>query len=201
MAITKQLPQEVLEVVAQKIGSRLGIFPNNAIFFSLGETEAPPRVDLGETFAIWSLPPDVLEEAANGIALPDIARQTGLWHHQIKSDQQALSYARFKPLGATPDSWSLRELLVSPLAEHINTAIDSLDDVPDSVEVRYLSLPAYQLDAFWLVDDPLIEDSKWNNQIVIIRAGESSTLKPLDVLSSEDFFRVLGQEDRGTGLR
>ena len=202
MANTKQLPDDVLEVVAQQIGERLGVFPNNSHFFPTSAGGPQPIVDLGESFEVWTLPPDALEELAAGCTLQDIARQTGFWHHQIRSDQQALSFARSKPLGATADSWSLRQLFVSSLAEEMARAIDWVEEnVPEGLGVRYLSLPIFQIDAFWLIADPTGPDFDWNDKIVIIRAGASSALKPLDVLSSQDFFEVLQKEDRGAGFR
>lgn len=204
MANTNQLPLDVLEVVAQQIGARLGNFShNNTLFPTESLSNEQPPVNLGETFEVWSLPPDALEEIAKGVDLSAVARQTGIWHHQIRSNNEARSFARSKPLGATADSWSLRELFVSPLAEHMSQAIDWVEaSVPANIEVRYLNLPHHQVDAFWLIAQPGGTDFKeWNNKIVIIRAGVSSALNSLDVLGSPDFFAVLEQEDRGGGLR
>lgn len=204
MANTNQLPLDVLEVVAQQIGARLGNFSHNETLFPTDAlSEEQPAVDLGETFEVWSLPPDALEEIAKGVDLSAVARQTGIWHHQIRTNNVAQSFARSKPLGATADSWSLRELFVSPLAEHMGKAIDWVEaNVPANTEVRYLNLPQHQVDAFWLLAQSDGPDFKeWNNKIVIIRAGVSSALNPLDVLSSPDFFGVLEKEDRGGGLR
>lgn len=200
MAITKKLPQDVLESVAQQIGTRLGLPSHTS---NLEASLAPPGLDLGETFEVWSLPPDALEEIANGIELSTVARQTGLWHHQIRSNQQARTFARSKPLGATPDSWSLRGLFVSSLAEQMSAAIDWIEtNVPANVEARYLSLPSRQLDAFWLVAEPNSpEFYDWNDKIVVIRAGASSALNSLEVMSSEELLQVLLEEDRGGGLR
>lgn len=203
MANTKQLPPEVLEVVAQQIGARLGIFPDDPNFFAAEASAAEPSLDLAESFEVWSLPPDALEEVANGLDLPDIARPTGVWHHQIRSNREARSFARSRPLGPTPDSWSVRELFVSSLAEDLSNAIDWVENnVPPNLEVRYLSSPPHQVDAFWLLAEPSSPlFTEWNNRVVIIRAGASSVLNSLEMLSSQDFFRVLQEEDRGAGLR
>jgi hypothetical protein len=203
LANTKQLPPEVLEVVAGQIGDRLGIFPNNSNFFAIDVDSPSPTVDLGETFEMWSVTPDALEEVARGVNLETVARQTGIWHHQVRSNREARSFARSRPLGATPDSWSLRELFVSPLAEQMSSAIDWIEkNAPAELEARYLSLPPLQVDAFWLLaapDSPHFDD--WNDKIVIIRAGASSDLNPLRVMSSQQLFNILREEGRGAGLR
>lgn len=205
MATTKQLPPEVLRTVANQIGERLGVFKEHPIsspFFTTGAGENRPQVDLGESFEVWTLPAGALDEFEKGLDLPQIARPTGYWHHQIRSDQQARSFARSKPLGSDPESWSLRELFVSPLAEEVGRAIDWIEErVPEDVKVTYLSVPQHQVEAFWLISDPASTQSvEWNNRILIISA-QSPRLSPLDLLSSRGFLTVLFEGRRGTGLR
>jgi hypothetical protein len=205
MANTKQLPPEVLRVVANQIGERLGVFQEDSISSHLlmtEEGEITHEVDLGESFEVWTLPAEALDEFENDLDLPQIARSTGYWHHQIRSDKKALSFARSKPLGSDPESWSLRELFVSPLAEKVERAIDWIEEMaPEDVEVRYLSVPQFQVEAFWHISDLTNPQSaEWNNRVLIISA-HSPRLSPLDLLSSREFLKVIYEGKRGTGLR
>lgn len=205
MATTKQLPPEVLKRVADQIGERLGVFKedaNSSLFFTPEAAETQPQVDLGESFQVWTLPADALDEFENGLDLPQIARPTADWHHQIRSDNQALSFARSKALGPDAESWSLRELFVSRLAEKIGLAIDWIEEnAPADVEVRYLSVPQHQVDAFWFITDPShTESAEWNNLVLIISA-RSPRLNSLDRLSSREFLTALHEGKRGAGLR
>lgn len=205
MATTKQLPPEVLRTVANQIGERLGDFEagSNSSPFSMTEgVETKPEVDLGESFEVWTLPAEARDEFERGLDLPQIARPTGDWHHQIRSDKQARSFARSKPLGSDPESWSLRELFVSPLAEEVARAINWVEEnAPADVEVRYLSVPQHQVDAFWFISDPAhTQSAEWNNRILIISA-QSPRLNPLTLLGSREFLTTVYEGKRGTGLR
>lgn len=200
MAHTKLLSPEVLAGIADQIGARLAGF-SDAVNANVAELETnASRIDLGETFELWTLPSDVRDEVARGLDLTRLARSSGLWHHQIRSNNEALSFARSKPLGATADSWSLREVFESPLAADISHAIDWIEaNVPDDVEVRLLTAPAYQVDAFWLIAaDPSPSYAEWNDRILIIRSARFTALQ---LLSAEEFLRGLLEERPGSGLR
>ena len=126
-----------------------------------------------------------------------LARPSGIWQHQIRVGTKTVGFAFSQPLGATPDSWSLRELFSSDSAGKIADAIDLIDQqVPDDVEARLLKIAYQQIDAFWFVG---ISNSEWHNQIMIVNsAARIPEFTFSTVLPSATFIEL--QVGKATGM-
>ena len=123
--------------------------------------------ELGESFALYSLGPDDIERGlAGGGDLTQLARATGRWHHQIKVDKKAVGFARSACEGEA--DFEVRQIYLSELAKYVDEAITWIDDYeaknPYDAEadpvVRLLTVPAYQVHAFWLCR-PGAEENTW----------------------------------------
>jgi|SRR5215216_3362319 len=202
MAITKTLPTDVLESIATQIGARLGPSPEGQPQFFRFDP-SPSRPEIGETFEVWKLIPDAIDEITKGnLDITRLTRRTGFWHHQLRDETRAFGFARSKPLGADPDTWSVRDIFMSELAAKIHMAISWVDkNIPDNqVEVRLLSMPAHQVEAFWFVSkDPRYAD-EWNDQLLIIHSRDAiEELGPK--IDSKSFLASLPRMPRGMGIR
>jgi hypothetical protein len=210
MASTKQLPADVLSVVADQIGVRIepkqGDTDGHTHFMTLdGGPLVDDKLNVGESFEAWRLVPDAIDAIAEGERNIDkLARRSGFWHHQIRKDKKPLGFARSKPLGPDASSWSVRDIFMSELASEIDEAIAKVDaaGIPDEIEVRLLSIPGQQVEAFWFVSDNSKGAKDWVNKLMIIR---SPTRIPqfefLKVLDAPDFLAALVTENRGMGVR
>jgi hypothetical protein len=212
MAVTEQLPADVLQSVAEKIRTRLGsptIQPEvlNA-FAAVGPAveadETPlPAVELAETFAVWTLGAEALQNAA-GAELAQLAQPTQRFHHQIKFAGEAKAFARTLPLGEDAQSWSVREFAMSPLADLTNQAIVLTDEqIPDDKVARLLLVPAYQVCALWFVNEnglagtPAVDEK----EVLIISAPEENNeLRSGRFLSGRDFLKALTAQTGITGF-
>src|SRR5205807_839760 len=142
MAHADALPSDVIDNVADQIGAEAGK--------SLGAAVLQRKaMELTESFSIWSLGADAVTRS--NVDLSQLARQTGRWHHQIKIDGKAESFAQSMPLGPDAASWTVRELFESDVAKKIDDAVEWIDhNVHGDPVVRLLIAPAYHLHAFWL---------------------------------------------------
>lgn len=204
MAFTKTLPQDVLNSIANDIGARFEPSDGNMHFRAIdGRPLEQHGLNLGETFEVWRLIPDAIREIAS--ANTDIARLTrrsGLWHHQLRSGGEPVGFARSKPLGPDPSSWSVRDIFTSEVAARIDEAIAWVDkNVPDDVEVRLLSIPAQQVEAFWFVTDAQ-SHQQWNDTLLVLRAPERMPeLEFLKLVNSKEFLKSLDTPERGRGIK
>jgi len=149
-----------------------------------------------------------LESGERNLSL--LARNSGVWHHQIRQDGQATAFARSKPLGPDPEDWSLREIVESPLAQRIDEGIAFADhEVPDEVEVRLLSISFQQVEAFWFVTSPDSEnEATWNDRLLVLKApSRLNQLFQLSVgrattriITAREFLDALSTPVRGIGL-
>jgi hypothetical protein len=200
MPYTRTLPDDVLREVANQVGNR--VTPSEPQIAGPGAPQ--PSYSLDESFEVWVLVAGATKEyEAGNRKLSSLARASGVWHHQIKTDQNAAGFARSKPLGPTPDTWSLRELFWSSVAERVDEGIDWSDNnVPDEVEVRLLSVPFQQTEAFWFVtapESPLAP--KWNDKLwILIAPTRLPTLKPGTLIDSTTFLAAISSPVRGMGL-
>ena len=204
MAFTKTLPQEVLNSIADDLGARFEPSDDHMHFRALNGRPLPRHgLNLGETFEVWRLIPDAIREIASGntdIAL--LTRRSGLWHHQLRSGGEPVGFARSKPLGPDPGSWSVRDIFTSEVAAKIDEAIAWVDEkVSDDVEVRLLSIPSQQVEAFWFVTDS-DDHEQWNNTLLVLRAPERMPeLEFLKLVNSEEFLKSLDTPERGRGIK
>lgn len=204
MAFTKQLPTDVLSAIADQVGTRLQPLPGGELHFIALNGEALPSegLEVGESFEVWKFVPDISNRVAQGEDdITQLTRRSGIWHHQLRRGQQAFGFARSKPLGADADSWSVRDICTSQLAAQIEEGIAWIDaNIPeDQVEVRMLSSPAQQVEAFWFVSQERAGD-KWNNQLLIIKSPDNlSSLGT--VVDSQSLLASFRTRERGMGLR
>ncbi len=202
------LPDNVLDVIASKIGARLaravGAFPAGSVPLGWARTakaldeagthggEAPK---MGDTFPVYLLDAAVLLRATDD--LKELAKPSGRWHHQIKYSGQPRAYARSAPSGATPESWSIREVMESGFAERVGTHYKwAVENLVGDYKARLLTVPSYQVEAFWMIDD-----ASGDQKIVVIDAPTRfRSLKSGAVYTSEGFLQALRSERPVTGL-
>lgn len=206
MVFTRTLPTDVLNSIAEQIGGRLQPIDGKRQFFRSDGRELPDQgLSVGESFEVWKFIPDALEEIADGnLDITKLVRRAGLWHHQLRQENEALAFARSRPLGSDAASWSVRDIFVSDLAQAVDDAIAYVDEqnLPDDVEVRLISMPRQQLEAFWFVSEGDQRQQQWNNQVLIVRAPERiKEFAPLKQMSSESFLAALITKERGMGVR
>lgn len=160
MAHFKTLPDSVLTQLQRKIGLSLSRVSN-----SLGSPLAPA---LHESVDVWNLPASEVIGPTNNLSL--LAKPSGQWHLQVKSDNTAIAYARSSNLGSEPTDWSVDGIFQSKLAQKFDQAIGWIDEniSDDNILVRLLIIPAYQIHALWLLD----ESDTNNQQIVVIDAPQ-----------------------------
>ena len=192
-----------------------------------GPTPAPPpSFEMSETFVVCTLSLDRLEEGQRtGVDLFYLAQETGRWHHQIVCNGRPAGFARTTSENVA--GMDVCQLYVSPLARHIDDAIDWLDEFekknPDYAAfnplVRLLFIPSYQTHAFWLIRDPegLLrrlgsrdlgavgispEQPQVTSDVLIIDAPPYlSPLRPLTMLTSRDLLDALREKQPlGGGL-
>lgn len=191
MAHTENLSKDILASVANQIGSSMSSFTGPKLL-------SATSIELTENFSVWSLGADsVCASAQTKTDLQQLAMPTGRWHHQVKFDGAAEAFARSTPLGADPNSWSLREFFVSPIAEKIDKTVDWVDqNTSDDFLVRLLIVPAYQIHAFWLT-----EDGEANSYVVIVDAPvQYETIQPFHLYKSQEFLDNLLREQHIVGI-
>lgn len=198
MAFSSPLPSEIVDVIAKQVSERLAVRSRTPLFDP--DAFKSKSINIGESFLIWSFIPDGVPEIESGNRdIDSLARPSGIWQHQIRVGTKTVGFALSQPLGATPDSWSLREMFSSDFAGRIADAIDLIDDqVPDDVEARLLKIAYQQIEAFWFVSP---SNSEWHNKIMIVN---SSTRIPAftfsKVLPSEAFIDLQVGKQTGMGL-
>lgn len=207
MAETDKLPPQVLNGIAGQIRSRLAaVGVGNGLsedFESLTAAESTSQgLELAETFSLWTLgTDDIVRFKQTGADLADLARETGRWHHQLKSPKGPVGFARSLSPGADPEKTSVRDVFFSELSALINRAIRVADEViPDNRVARLLSVPAYQVHAFWFVNQDPADDYHDQMDVLIIDAPGRLKLKPRSFLSARDFLSTLASEDHIRGL-
>lgn len=168
MADAETLPPAVLNAIASKLGDRISRAISPPVLGYVAGV-APPAPTMKETFPVWML------EAADVLAPTDdvsrLAKNTGHWHHQLSTTTGPVAYARSMPLGAAPESWSIRQVSTSDLANKIDDAISWIDaNVPAALTTRLLIVPAYHIYVFWLVDSTKAA----NQRIVVVSAPPQS---------------------------
>lgn len=133
--------------------------------------------------------------AKTDLDISQLARQTGRWHHQIKIDGKAESFARSVPLGPDAANWSVRELFQSEVAQKIDEAIDWIDsNVTGDPLVRLLIVPAYHLHAFWLKEGDA-------SRVLVVDMPASFTRPQYNKLyTSKEFLEALTEEQHVIGI-
>lgn len=186
MAHADDLPAEVLDAVAAKIGAPLAEL-------GAGFQPVPSAAELCETFSVWSLAPTAIltpEENFGKLVSP-----TGRWHHQIKVHGRAEAFARSMPLGADAGSWDITQLFQSGISAKIDKAIEWVDsNIHGDPIVRMLIAPSYYLHAFWLSESD-------NDHIYVIDVPANFThIQPNTLYSAKEFLRKLAKEEPASGF-
>jgi hypothetical protein len=172
MARTIEFSNDTLTEIATQVASF-----TPSIGISLVEGEVP---EIGETFQVWMIP---ASEVISQTPL-DTAQPTGNWHHQLYKNGQPEAFVYSRPYGPRAADWRVGAIFESNIAESINQAVDIADrQFPDEGEARLLILPAYQIQALWIV----MPDS--TSQIIpAVVPSEYQEIERLAVYSAEDFF-------------
>jgi hypothetical protein len=180
------LPDKVLDAIARQVGERLvDLFPSSDL--------SSAKIELEQTFPLWMLEADRVKDPSADLA--QAARSTGRWHHQVTFDGKAQAFARSVSTGSTPDGWSVRDVWKSPLAQQIDDRMNWIDQhVFNDPAVRLLTVPAYQVDAFWLISGP-------THGVVVIRVPAVFGLGIDQLYPAATFLRLLAQHQPVTGIR
>jgi hypothetical protein len=198
-------------VMTQKMRAAVPPPADNSAFLvaagsrSMRETAEPsePAFLLDETFAIYMLEEDKIPEAIKaGTSLVELVRNTGRFHHQVRTDSQPTGYARTEVQDGTPE---ICGLFVSDLARAFESAMEWLlqfeKDHDDYVQtrplVRVLVVPSYHVHAFWLFH----ERSGRSDVVVIDAPPEMKGLEGERLLSSEEFIKAFEDVLPKSGLR
>ena len=163
MAHFKKLPAAIQSVIQEKLGQL-----TSPLIESLGGS--PMVITLHETVDIWLLPANMITQPTNSIR--ELAKPTGQYHHQLKASSIPIAYGRTHALGADSADWSVDSICNSAdIAQQFELAIDEIDnmELSDDLQARLLSVPAYHLQAFWLIDSTAPEDDS-RQLIVVIEA-------------------------------
>ena len=186
MAHADALPSDVIDIVAAQIGAEAGK--------SLGAAVLQKKaIELTESFSVWMLGADAVMKSDTDLS--QLAEQTGRWHHQIKLDGKAESFARSMPLGPDATSWTLREHFESEIAKKIDDAIEWIDqNVKGDPVVRLLIVPAYHLHAFWL------KEEQTSNILIVDMPQGLTKLQYGKLYTSKGFLEALAQEQHIIGV-
>lgn len=228
MADLTQLPESTLQSIARQIGDR--IYAEFAATAQVAGEHTLSRFDplasirdrasarfrMTETFEIWKLKVGGSAELALGREdLVTLARQTGVWHHQVKviegETERAVAFAQSYVKGGGIDEPSVRNIFFSPLADEIDKAIELADEkVPEDAVTRLLSLPEYKTEALWFVTLPEWDESTpeaglrqpTSRGVIVISAPNSfqKTAPLMSLISSLEFMRSLASTSLGMGL-
>lgn len=212
MAETNSLPADVLQDIAQQIRKRLVVLDaNNDLVFSfrsLDDRGSPSTstLKMGATLELCKLTPsafDIFEEKGGDLAR--LAVPTGRWHHQIRLDDGAAAFARseYREVGEGI-GWDVEEIFVSPRAEEIDEAIllANKEFPEDTLLVRLLTVPAYQVEALWFVDRDAAERGvETGGELLVVTAPDDNTrLTRLKRISAQDFLEALRGMPVGMGI-
>lgn len=163
MAHFKNLPAEIESVIQEKMGQL-----TSPLIESLGGS--PMVITLHETVDIWLLPANMITQPTDSIR--ELAKPTGQYHHQLKASSVPIAYGRTRALGTDPADWSVEGVFHSTdFAQQFELTINEIDNagLSDNLQARLLSVPAYHLHAFWLIDSTAPEDDS-RQLIVVIEA-------------------------------
>jgi hypothetical protein len=189
MALPDPVAKSHLDRVASDIGGLLGTDPIYINTHMPAPDGAPSELEIGDTFAVFTIPGDGLADAANaGLDLLDVAVPTNYLHHQVIRGNRA-AYARsLDEAHAVPDKPALHVFTVSPLAVEIERAANDIDehDPDDAIVIRMLEVPSFKLRALWLV-----ERGANTSRVHILTASKSLDLAPHDVIPSTELLRRL----------
>jgi hypothetical protein len=182
MATFKTLPDDVVAHLQTKVGLSL---PRTIDTLGFADTS---KMTLNENVDVWQLPANLVTEPTNDLNF--LAKPTGEWHLQVRSDDIPIAYARSSPIGFAPTDWLVDGVFQSDLAQKIDEVMTWIDAnlQNENILVRLLVAPAYQLHAFWLID----QDEPSQQTIVIIDAPDEYLFrKSPETYSPQQFLDTL----------
>jgi hypothetical protein len=202
MAYTVELTDQQKRVVAQQIGSKLGLPPPAA------PGAPPPSQEVTETFPVWVID-DRISEAPGGASnlVRAGARDTGTFHHNIAivntapgaaPDQTVVASARSVIQG--PGGVPKVEAITRPppgndLPRWIRNAAYWVEkNASGNPLVRLLVIPSRYMHCFWLSYPD-------HDCVVVIDMPDSfKNLQYQRIYDSKDFFALLQSEPKTEGL-
>jgi hypothetical protein len=158
-----------------------------------------------EPIAVYRLPTDDLgSRSQEGKDLLELAKNTQRWHHQIKLNGKSLACARSGPAEDDETRGALHRLWVSSLAASIDRALDRVERderiraaVGENPLVRLLVVPAYQVNALWLID----ERARTSQVLVLDFPRRSGQLESDNPLTSREFLERLRKRPKAIGIK
>lgn len=199
MAHADDIPKEALAGIAGEVGERIRDFERPGAQGRVHFDPARPEFTLGESFALYVCGLEDVRAAEEPDAdLIQIAKPTGRFHHQVRYRGEGFAYARSAE--GVVGEHSLRQLRASPLAKRIDEAI-ALIDLHERLEgrdslTRLLVAPAYQVYAFWLIDE-----AGPSSRVLVVDAPERLAGLPRGrFLSSREFLEALRRARPQTGV-
>jgi hypothetical protein len=211
MAHRDELDEDVINGIIEQIEERLPLLIDSAsagvriAFKSYLENNIEPEIHLAESYPLWMVGAEDVAKTATDApkkTLAQISRWTGRWHHQIHFDHVACAFARSMPIPNAGKGLTITELFISRLAKAIDISSDWIDRL-SHLDPRYqfksdpyvslLTIPAYQVDAFWLTD--------YNapDCLSLIRLPKSSRLMTNRLYTVEEFFSELFKDRENIG--
>lgn len=187
MPTTDRLSDDVLNSIAGQLGE----------FLAGGVTAAAAGpgfpTEVGESFAVC---PVTLQQVRRPPSdLSALARPSGYWHHQLRTNGVATHTAVSMKPGFGPEH-EMEQVFVSPLAGRIDTAITWVDkQVKGKGTVRLLVIPAYYTHALLVVrpDDTL-------EAVLVDQPEQYSHLQHETVYPLADFLKRLAKETPAESL-
>ncbi|HJQ23018.1 MAG TPA: hypothetical protein VKA60_03820 [Blastocatellia bacterium] len=185
MVHTDSIPPEALARIADQIGIGITGLLDPEQLDDL-------HIELAESFQLWMIGAAPVQHFwQKSQDLFNCVQPTSRWHHQIKFNGEAAAFARSSPPDKDSEQWLLCELFVSSLAKRIEKGIAKIDqretEFKNNPVVRLLVAPAYQLYAFWLLDE--IEMA--SRVMVIDCPKEFGKLKTYNFFNSSEFLAAL----------
>jgi hypothetical protein len=158
-----------------------------------------------EPIAVYRLPTgDLGFRSEEGKDLLELAENTRRWHHQVKLNGKSLACARSGPAEDDETRGSLHRLWVTSLAASIDRALDRVendkrirDAVGENPLVRLLVVPAYQVNALWLID----ERARTSHVLVLDFPRRFDKLESDNPLTSREFLERLRKQPKAIGIR
>lgn len=185
MVTAPTLPPQVLSSIADQIAERV---PRSS------ELAAPGAIaGIGESLRVALLPEDALGEGAQSLA--DRVIETGQWHHQIYSGDDAPSFARsVEAPGAPGEPAQVVEVADSVLAADLRRTIGWVDEnVPQEGEAEVLMVPSHFTVGLWLHGPEL-------DAVVVSSAPPEMELPRNRLIDGDRFVAMLAAKPAVEGL-
>jgi hypothetical protein len=193
MVYTDKISQEALDFISDQITARVKYLSEQKLL--------PPAasITMGRSFSLWMLGANAIASLAKRRTMPDLLKlaiNVDSWHHQIRSDKQDLAYGRSSPVDH-PIRWSLGEVFVADMAKRIQLAMAWVEEhVKKDFLIRLLVVPAYQVVAFWLIN----ESAGTSHVLIIDAPPKFPELQRNRLLSSREFLEALHKEQHVVGV-